>query len=170
MNGIVEGQNFILSKRRAAVNEPILLTGYSRGAAGVIDIAARLQRQKIDVKAMLLFDCVDRHVAIDATFIPTNVRHVLHVMRAPESGSRASFGNSGTHHAASTEYSAAIFYCTHAGMGGVPWPVPAGRSRDDFVDEGYPDGRTNTTYAQDALGSSRVWSYVGPFIAKHGFL
>ena len=169
MNAILEGQNFILSSLRASVHDPILLAGYSRGAAGVIEIAARLQRQRIDVKAMLLFDCVDRHVGIDATFIPTNVRHVLHVMRAPEAGSRKSFGNAGTNHAASTEYNEAEFHCTHAGMSGVPWPVPADKSRDAYVDEGFPDGITTTTYAQDAWGSTRVWSYVGPFISKHGF-
>jgi|SRR5215813_3230639 len=170
LNGIMEGHNFILSRRQAIVNEPILLTGYSRGAAGVVVIATRLQSQNIDVKAMLLFDCVDMHVAIDATFVPNNVRHVLHVMRAPESGSRQSWGNAATNHAPSTEYSEAIFHCTHGGMGGVPWTVPAGQSRDDFIVEGYPGGKTNTTYAQDSLGSARVWSYVGPFIAKHGFL
>jgi len=170
LNGIFEGHTFILSRRQAIVNEPILLTGYSRGAAGVVDIAKRLQSHKIDVKAMLLFDCVDMHIGIDAAFIPSNVRHVLHVMRAPESGSRTSWGNAGTNHAPSTEYSEAIFHCTHGGMGGVPWHVNAGQSRDDFIVEGYPGGKTNTTYAQDQLGSARVWSYVGPFIAKHGFL
>ena len=189
MNGIVEGQNFILSKRRATVNEPILLTGYSRGAAGVVVIATRLQRQNIDVRAMLLFDCVDRHADIDAELIPSNVGNVLHVMRAPESGSRGSFGNSATQHHPSTRYREAIFYCTHGGMGGVPWTVPVVQSpgqltlggripprqgpaigrRNDFIVESFPDGKTNVTYAQDAVGSSRVWGYVGSFIGEHGF-
>jgi hypothetical protein len=146
-----------------------LLTGYSRGAAGVVALAARLQRQSLDVKAMLLFDCVDRHVGIDAAFIPNNVRHVLHVTRAPESGSRVSFGNAGRHYDPSTEYAEAIFYCTHAAMGGMPYHAPAGESPNDIIMEGFPDGKTNTTYAQDALGSDRVWYYVQPFVGKYDF-
>jgi len=169
MNAISEGHNYILARRQAGVNEPILLTGYSRGAAGVVVIATRLQRQNIDVRAMLLFDCVDRHADIDAELIPSNVGNVLHVMRAPESGSRGSFGNSATQHHPSTRYREAIFYCTHGGMGGVPWTAPAGQSPNDYIVESFPDGKTNVTYAQDAVGSSRVWGYVGPFIGEHGF-
>ena len=36
---ILTGVKFIREKRRAGVDEPILLTGYSRGAAGAISIA-----------------------------------------------------------------------------------------------------------------------------------
>jgi hypothetical protein len=169
MNAISEGHNFILARRQAGVNEPILLTGYSRGAAGAVVLATRLQSHNLEVKAMLLFDCVDRHIGIDATFIPKNVRHVLHVTRAPESGSRASFGNAGRQYDPSTEYSEAIFHCTHGAMGGMPYHVPAGASANDLIVEGFPDGVTNTTYAQDALGSDRVWYYVQPFISKQGF-
>ena len=169
LNAVNDGFNFIQASRQSGANEPILLTGYSRGAAGIVDIAARLQRQRVEVKAMLLFDCVDRHVAIDATTITSNVRHVLHVTRAPESGSRASFGNAGRNYDQSTEYSEAIFHCTHGAMGGMPYPVPPGGSPNDYIVEGLPDGKTNTTYAQDALGSDRVWYYVQPFMSRHGF-
>ncbi|HEU0175367.1 MAG TPA: hypothetical protein VFV58_13990 [Blastocatellia bacterium] len=162
-----EGLNFVLAKRRAGVNEPILLTGYSRGAAGVIFIATRLQSQNIDVKAMLLFDCVDRQGDIDATVIPNNVGYVLHLLRAPESGSRNWFGNAGRQSSPPTRYFEAIFYCTHGGMGGVPWSVPDGKSPNDYVME--DSHRTNITYAQDARGSERAWYYAKPFMDEHGF-
>jgi hypothetical protein len=162
-----EGLNFILAKRRAGVNEPILLTGYSRGAAGVIFIAKRLQSQKIDVKSMLLFDCVDRQGDIEAKVIPNNVGYVLHLLRAPESGSRKWFGNAGRIPSPPTRYREAAFYCTHGGMGGVPWTAPAGISPNDYVMEG--NHKTNITYAQDVWGSERVWGYVRQLQTEHGF-
>jgi hypothetical protein len=165
---IREGHIFIHTSRQAGVNEPILLTGYSRGATGVVNIAKILERQNIDVRAMLLFDCVDMHAGIDAEVIPKNVGYVLHVLRSPESGSRRSFGNAARQYNPPTRYEEAIFTCTHGGMGGVPWTVPAGQSPNDYIVEPF-DGRTNVTYAQDARGSERVWSYVQPFRAKHGF-
>jgi hypothetical protein len=168
-NAITEGQNFILDKRRAGLNEPILLTGYSRGAAGVVALAARLQSQKLEVKAMLLFDCVDRHIGINTEYIPANVRHVLHLIRDLGSGSRPSFDNSGRHPHYSTEYEEYVFHCTHAAMGGMPYPVPPGESSNDFIVEGFPDGRTRVTYHQDKLGADRVWYVAEKFIVKHGF-
>jgi hypothetical protein len=164
---IDEGYNFINGRPRN--DEPILLTGYSRGAAGVIEIAKRLKVLKRDVTAMLLFDCVDRHLGIDAARIPNNVRNVLHVLRSPASGSRKSFDHSGTQPEPPTRYESAEFTCTHAGMGGVPWPRPAEKSQNDFIDEGLPDGRTNVTYYQDGWMSNRVWTHVKPFVGKHGF-
>jgi hypothetical protein len=165
---IVKGRRFILEKRKAGVNEPVLLTGHSRGAAGVIDIARQLQTDKIDVEAMLLFDCVDRHVGIDATVIPNNVGDVLHLRRAPESGSRTSFSNAGTEHRSPTRYNEAFFHCTHSGVGGVPWQPEKGKSPNDFVTEGTPF-KTNVTYIQDAFGSVLVWAYALTFIVEHGF-
>jgi hypothetical protein len=186
-----EGHNFIHRKRRG--NEPILLTGYSRGAAGVVDIAQRLQRRRIPVKAMLLFDCVDRHALVDSSVIPDNVEHVLHVLRSPLSRSRESFGNSARISKRPDRYREEnFFHCTHAGMGGVPWTAPVGQSPNDFIVEpgetefniltrGLPlrlrdlivEGRfgvrTNVTYVQDAVVSPIVWFYVLPFIIEHGF-
>jgi hypothetical protein len=39
-------------------NQPILLAGYSRGAAGVVAVAQRLAGHGARVRAMMLFDCV----------------------------------------------------------------------------------------------------------------
>jgi hypothetical protein len=169
MSAVSEGRNFILGRRRANVNEPILLAGYSRGAAGVVAVAARLQSEKIEVKAMLLFDCVDRHIGVNTEYISDNVRHVLHLVRDLGSGSRVNFDNSGRHPHESTEYEEYSFHCTHAAMGGMPYPVPPEKSPNDFIVEGFPDGETRVTYSQDQLGADRVWYVAGKFMAKHGF-
>src|SRR5690606_36336474 len=95
MDAISGGFQFIKSRRDAGVRDPILLTGYSRGAAGVVALANRLKNANEDVEALLLFDCVDRHIGIDAEVIPNNVGYVMHVVRDPRSKSRESFGNDG---------------------------------------------------------------------------
>jgi hypothetical protein len=165
---VMDGHIFIHNRQEAGVNEPILLTGYSRGATAAINIAKVLNRQKLDVIAMLLFDCVDRAGA-NPDPIPNNVKNVLHVMRTPESGSRGSFGHAGTEWAPPTVYQSMGFTCTHAAMGGVPYTVPPGQSQNEFIEEGFPDGKTNVTYAQDAQQAERVWTSVEPFLRKHGF-
>jgi hypothetical protein len=168
---INDGFNFIVRRQAAGVTEPILLTGYSRGAAGVVALATRLKHARKTVRAILMFDCVDRHLFVDAEAIPTNVGHVMHVMRSPASGSRESFSNDGFRHSPPTVYpKAQMFMCTHGGMGGCPWPTPIGSSPRDLVDEGGTDGLTNVTYLQDAQMSTTVWANAMPFMTTHGFI
>ncbi len=173
--GLVEaisgGLQFIKARRAARVVEPVLLTGYSRGAAGVVSLAARLQRERIDVRAILLFDCVDRHLVVDADEIPNNVGFVYHVIRDPRSGSRESFGNDGMNYRPPTVYPNAFsFMCTHGGMGGQPWTPGPGQSMSDIINEGGTDGRTNITFANDAIVSTQVWSHCQNFMSTHGFI
>ncbi len=171
MDAIDGGVNFITQRQRAGVTEPVLLTGYSRGAAGVVSLAKRLQRQRINVRAMLLFDCVDRHLFIDADEIPNNVGFVHHVVRDRRSGSRESFDNDAMRYRPPTVYPAAYaFMCTHGGMGGQPWTVPAGTPASALIDEGGVDGMTNISYANDALVSAQVWAYCQTFMRTHGFI
>lgn len=166
---ITDGYNFITMRHRQDSGEPILLTGYSRGAAGVVSLAGRLKKANINVRAMLLFDCVDRHMFIDAEAIPNNVGYVMHVIRDPRSGSRESFSNDGLRYSAPTVYPAAYtFMCTHGGMGGTPWDA-TGHSANEIIDEGGVDGATNITYGDDARVSEQVWAFVQPFIRTHGF-
>jgi hypothetical protein len=170
VSAINEGFNFITMRRRGLPNEPILLTGYSRGAAGVVSLAKKLQNAGINVQAMLLFDCVDRHLFIDAEVIPNNVGFVHHVIRDPRSGSRESFSNDGLRYTPPTVYPAAYtFMCTHGGMGGCPWDA-TGHSPTELINEGGVDGTTNITYADDALVSAEVWAFCQPFMRTHGFI
>jgi hypothetical protein len=176
--GLVEainsGVNFIRGiTSRAGASHDVLLTGYSRGAAGAVAIATRLGRLNIDVKAIMLFDCVDRHVAVDAEVIPRNVGFVRHVIRHPGSSSRESFSNDGLRYFPPTVYPHAYqFMCTHGGMGGMPWTpdTAAGQTMNDLIDEGGYDGMTNITFAQDAAGSKRVWNSCLDFFSTHRFL
>lgn len=182
--GIAEGLNFIRSKRQQKPNESILLTGYSRGALGVVVIAKELKTQNINVKALMMFDCVDRHVAYDAEVIPNNVATVKHVIRDPASHSRRSFGNDGMKYNPPTNYLPYHkFMCTHGGMGGTPWLIPAGSSLtpSDYIVEGQGENfiasprldfwndRTNITYAQDASVSEQVWANCQDFLRDQGY-
>lgn len=168
---IESGYNFIVSKRRTMPSEPVLLTGYSRGGLGVIVIAKKLKEANIPVRALLLFDAVDRHLAYDGSVIPNNVGYVCHVIRDPDSSSRESFGNDGMKYSAPTVFPAAYkFMCTHGGMGGTPWKPSNGQRMTDFVDEGGVDGMTKITFAQDAFVSGQVWQFVQPFMRTHGFI
>lgn len=170
VDAIRTGSRFVQNRRQAGVSGSVLLTGYSRGAAGVIVLARRLKRKKIPVRAMLLFDCVDRHLFIDAEVIPDNVENVLHVVRDPKAGSRESFGNDGMKYSPPTVYPAAYsFMCTHGGMGGVPWVPKAGQSPSDIIVESFPDGKTNITFEEDARVSKQVWAFCQKFIRTHGF-
>ncbi|HQU86349.1 MAG TPA: DUF2235 domain-containing protein [Pyrinomonadaceae bacterium] len=172
MDAIAGGYRFVMDRRKVVGDDmPVLLTGYSRGAAGAVCIAKRLNDSGVKVRALMLFDCVDRHIGIDASVIPRNVEHVCHVVRDPLSESRESFSNDGLKYYPPTDFPAAYsFMCTHGGMGGTPWKVPNGSSPTDFIDEGFPDGMTKITYRQDEFVSQSVWTFVKPFLKTHGFI
>ena len=176
------GVQFVVTQRKLAPREPVLLTGYSRGATGVVCIAKRLKNLNIRVQALMLFDCVDRHIAVDAHSIPNNVDYLAHVMRDPKAKSRLSFGNDGLAYSHPTKLSFCKHYmCTHGGMGGVPWKPPQGKTMNDYVDEGVGEAlmtpvpnmiynyHTNVTFAQDEAVSKQIWRDVQPFLTLHRF-
>jgi hypothetical protein len=173
---IREGMKFIEKKRGEMGNdEPILLVGYSRGALGVMVIAQRLQRQNINVRAAVLFDCVDRHGDYDAEVVPNNIEHLFHVIRDPAAKSRHSFGNDAMSYRKPTiYYGPTMFMCTHGGMGGTPWQKPFDKKITDLIDEGFSEQWFNDTtaisYQQDAKVSKDVWNYCQPFMRKHKFI
>lgn len=173
---IANGMRFIEEKRRTlGTSEPILLAGYSRGALGVLVIAQRLQRQNINVRAALLFDCVDRHGDYDAEVVPNNIQHVLHLIRNSAANSRHSFGNDAMSYRPPTKYEGPfMFMCTHGGMGGTPWARPADKQPGDLIDEGAIEQPYNATtaisYDQDARVSGEVWTFCQGFIRTHGFM
>jgi hypothetical protein len=185
MDAINRGVDFV-NQRRAAVGNtvPILLTGYSRGAAGAVMIAKRLneQRPPVYVHAMMLFDCVDRYVFGDASVVPGNVVYLNHVMRNPAARSRGSFGNDATRYTRGTHAEVARRYmCTHGGMGGCPWRLPnpaGGLTLDSFIDEGALEENrwtpwndtTAITYRRDALVSEQIWNDLQPYLSRHFFL
>lgn len=164
------GYRFIHLHRAAHPNEPILLTGYSRGGAGVIAVAQRLQRDGVQVAAMMLFDAVDRAIGIDTARIPDNVRNVMHARRNPNSLSRLSFDSCGTQWSASTQHTSRHFMCTHGGVGGVPWTPEPGQSQDDQISEFGELVSTRITFRSDMQGARQVWQWSNSFIQKFSFL
>lgn len=69
-------------KLKVNPNVRLFLAGHSRGGAAVIYIAKELQKAKVSVQAMFLFDAVDRTLqATDLQTIPNNVKSCYHAMR-----------------------------------------------------------------------------------------
>ena len=164
----INGGTAYIKAQMKRQSQPVLLTGYSRGGLGVVVIAKNLKKAGINVEAMILFDCVDRHLAYDGSVIPSNVANVLHLRRHSSSSSRESFGNDGTKYTKSTKYQEAFFVCTHGAMGGTHWQ-DSSKKGSDLINEGGVDGMTTITYDTDARMSRAVWSYAQPFMGKHGF-
>ena len=139
-------------------------------------------RDKVNVDAMLLFDCVNRDLATDTDTIPANVGYVLHVMRSDAARSRVSFGHSGTERSPGSRTDnkpwKRDFYCTHGAMGGTPWlpPIINGQRAKltDYISEGpgawiKNEPTSRVTYEQDASGAEQVQSFIKPFMREHGF-
>ena len=145
----------------------VILAGYSRGGAAVIEAAKYLDGWFTDifVDGLFLFDAVDRSTEVGGVIFDTpiskTVRKCYHAMRNPRSGSRESFGNCGRRVQDKTKtllIEKNSFFCTHGGMGGVPWEGKAGVK----IDEGWPDNATNITPAQDKIGSTQVKNWMFP--------
>jgi hypothetical protein len=164
-----KGFTFVHLGLAAQPKARVFLTGYSRGGAGVVGVAERLEASGVKVSGMVLFDPVDRSLAINSAEIPRNVERVVYARRDPLTMSRRSFSNCATHWHAPTKCSMRYFWGTHGALGGVPWRTPpAGRSTEP-IDEGWPDSVTKISYAQDAQCASEVWAWVNPHLVTLGF-
>ena len=147
----------------------VLLTGYSRGATGVVVLASKLQNIDIQVDGLLLFDCVDMHLFFDAETIPKNVKNALHLTRRAESGSRSMWGNDALwYYPKHTKLERWSYLCTHGAMGGVPSSPSGDETASDFVTETI--GHTNVSYADDARISAVIWADIQSFCLQHGFI
>lgn len=154
----------------------VVLAGYSRGGAAAVVAAQHLGRMRVPVRCLLLFDAVDRSLAIGSTMIPKNVEVVFHAMRDPRTSSRESFGNCGLRVAdeGATRYVTKRFLGTHGALGGVPWTIDkekdrkhrAGRNRRPgapgrrLIREGGVDQGTNVSYDEDDHTAGEVWKWM----------
>jgi hypothetical protein len=130
------GYEFVHLHKVAHPNARVLLTGYSRGAAGVIGVAARLAKDGVRVDGMVLFDPVDRSPTCDTDEISTNVLQAYQLRRMADTFSRVSFNNCGHIWRSPTHCEVVRVWATHGGMGGVPWHARHGERPNDFVSEG----------------------------------
>jgi pimeloyl-ACP methyl ester carboxylesterase len=61
--------------------QKVYLAGHSRGGAICVQIAKLLRPEDIRIECMILFDAVDRTLALNAKCIPGNVVQACHAMR-----------------------------------------------------------------------------------------
>jgi len=161
---------FVHLSLAARPKAPVFLTGYSRGGAGVVGVARRLAEDGVKVSGMVLFDAVDRSLAINAAELTRNVENVVYARRDPQTMSRRSFGNCATIWHAPTKCSMRSFWGTHGALGGVPWHTPPGGRSTDLIAETFEWSGTKISYAQDARCASEVWTWVNPHLARLGIL
>lgn len=174
----------VVEARLQAGNKDVrlFLSGYSRGGLAAILVCQRLQRQKIPVDGLFLFDAVDMALGVQGDIIPDNVKVCFHARRNPQSRSRSSWGNCGTRAQNPHGYHERMFLCTHGGVGGVPWTEAdsTGYINEALTSATHPlvraaglgspallgpvllndahqaSSRTTITLAQDRKGSSEV--------------
>jgi pimeloyl-ACP methyl ester carboxylesterase len=115
--------------RQGAHNKPIVLMGYSRGGAYVMEVAKRF-KQPIDT--MILFDAVARQHDHDLPEkVPHNVKHCAHAYRDPRAGSRYFFQNVGlTPETRLVDFRHAMFFGSHGALGGTSWDAKRDESGD----------------------------------------
>jgi pimeloyl-ACP methyl ester carboxylesterase len=136
MSGIVgEAYEFFRLAHAMVATPIVLLVGYSRGGAGVVDLARRLKAEGITVHGMVLFDPVDRSGATEGYDVPNNVLQMVQARRATMTLSRISFNNCATVWHPPTKCERQFFWATHGGLGGVPWNIKPGFGPRDYIDE-----------------------------------
>jgi hypothetical protein len=180
----------VVKQHLRAPNARIFLTGYSRGAAAVIDVAIQLKALNIIIEAMFLFDAVSRSARLLGCAIPNNVLNCYHVFRNPASNSRKSFGSCGHIFEPGVHFMPKLFMTTHGGMGANPWGedgLALSPNREDKVPpsaidlakanptlqmvifEGAPDFQfTTITPEQEIQGMDEVESWMKACLKLHG--
>lgn len=165
-----EGHNFVRLAKFANPTALVVLTGWSRGAACVISVANRLKDDDIGVDGMMLFDAVERTIAtFGVTYVPNNVKRLVHAKRDPGAFSHPSFGNCAKYWQHPTQCDQRSFFCTHSALGGIPSRPGPGVSSASFIYE-LPEVATSmVTYNMDSVGSMEVWSWAAPRLRTMGF-
>ena len=105
-------------------NKPIILVGYSRGAAYCLELCKRWMGT-IDV--LVMFDAVARQADTEIPDkVPGNVALCFHAYRDPRTGSRYFFGNVGLSvESRSTQFHKKMFYGSHGAIGGTWYDAAA---------------------------------------------
>ena len=168
---VSKGYDFVRLALAANKDAHVLLTGYSRGGAGVIAVAQRLKEDRKRVHTMMLFDAVDRAIGVDTARIPENVDRIVHARRDAVMVSRPSFGNCGSAWGSPTKCEVRLFRGTHGAIGGVHWKRPAHKKPTDLIKEDWEFvDSTKVSYAQDLICAKEVWTWVSPRLQTYGFL
>lgn len=125
---IVEGAHQAL--KNGHHNKPVVLVGYSRGAAYCMYIAEQAKKWGGQIDLLIMFDSVARQKEFTVPdAVPGNVRKVIHAYRDPRAGSRHFFSNVGLSVASrSTTMEKEMFFGSHGAIGGVSWDAAAGEN------------------------------------------
>ncbi|HEY4253507.1 MAG TPA: hypothetical protein VGM87_20025 [Roseomonas sp.] len=167
-----------IALRNGAHNKPVVLVGYSRGAAYCMEIARRL-RDPVDV--MVLFDAVARQSDVDLPEkVPSNVKRCIHAYRDPRAGSRYFFQNVGlVHESGLTQFEHKMFFGSHGALGGTSYNAADEESGDTLGNATFTvDDRQHlniprqpvTHKAQDDKCAIDVATWVWPFLLRWGVL
>ncbi len=146
----------------------IYLTGYSRGAAAVTELAHYLKDQTLNVEAMFLFDPVKRELSLpNAGTVPGNVKNCYTLLRSlagakgitdslrrwdsklsdADPYQRRWMGTtSNIFQSANTHHEQAVVAGSHGALGGSPW----------------------YEYAPDELATDTAAKWMTGFLNKHG--
>lgn len=173
-----------------------ILTGYSRGAAGIIEVATRLHYSSalkglgIKIYAMILFDCVNetntsaqgainrgaipfysnpRSIISGSLMIPPNVENCVHFMRGDDTNSRSATMTKyqgGAMDHGKTAYTGMYFKATHGGLGGLPYFQGTGEGNNISILEPGSAFATNVTMAEDVLASRQVAKLATSFCGR----
>jgi hypothetical protein len=100
---------------------PLILVGYSRGAAYCMEIARKWGQRGGTVDVLVLFDAVARQADISLPEkVPANVKLCYHAYRNPAAGSRKFFENVGLHvESRQTKFEKKMFFGSHGAIGGT---------------------------------------------------
>ena len=105
---------------------------------------------------------------LEAKRVPGNVRFCYHALRHPETRSRRSFKNCGLEREHGQPFDGIQhFYTTHGGVGGTGFG-PDSVGTHGFIKEGFPDGLTRVTLAQQEAGKREARNWMWGFLRLHG--
>jgi hypothetical protein len=189
-------------RSKSELNDPTrcgyILTGYSRGAAGIVEVATRLatnplyKKMGIEIYAMILFDCVNEtNTSIQGVInrgqlrpysnpesiitgnlqIPSNVANCVHYIRNDETTSRDTTMEKyrgGPVNHAKTRYTPLYLKATHGGLGGLPYFQGTGEGNNIPILEPGASFATNVTMAEDIAVSRLVAKTTTTFCATLG--
>lgn len=104
-------------------NKPVVLVGYSRGAAYCMYIAQQAEKWGGVIDLLIMFDAVARQKEFAVPDkIPKNVKRCYHAYRDPRAGSRYFFQNVGfSVESTQTKLEKEMFFGSHGAIGGVSW-------------------------------------------------
>ena len=175
-----------------------ILTGYSRGAAGIIEVATRLatdpacKKLGIEIYALILFDCVNEtntsmqgainrggiptysnpeSIITGSLQIPNNVANCVHYIRSDDTNSRSDTMEKyrgGPINPTRTRYAPLYLKATHGGLGGLPYFQGTGEGNNIPILEPGASFATNVTMAEDILAARQVAKHATAFCASLG--